>query len=99
MLKKITTADGADNLVEYVIHRLCSQSDTAYNGVSQSGQMNQCSTSESSAPVSNASAGGSMQIGASVFQSSPMVYYRVTTRVKGPRNTTSISQATIMVPI
>lgn len=97
--KTITSADSAGNSVEYVIHRLCSQADTAYNGTSPSGQMNQCSTSDSSTPVTNASAGGSMQVGASVFQSNPMVYYRVTTRVKGPRNTTSISQATIMVPI
>lgn len=33
--KTITSADSAGNSVEYVIHRLCSQADTAYNGTSQ----------------------------------------------------------------
>lgn len=96
--KTVGTADAAGNTVQYVIHRLCTQPDTAYNG-DNAGVDNQCSTSESSAPVSNASAGSSMQVGASVFETSPMVYYRVTTRVKGPRNAISVTQATISVPV
>lgn len=96
--KAVGTADSAGNTVQYVIHRLCTQPETAYNG-SNGGVANQCSTSESSAPVTNLSAGGSAQIGASVFQTSPMVYYRITTRVKGPRNTTSLTQATVSIPV
>lgn len=90
--------DSAGNTVQYVIHRLCTQPDTPYNG-SNAGVANQCSTSDASNVVSNAASGGSMQIGASVFQSNPMVYYRITSRVKGPRNTISIAQATVMIPV
>lgn len=94
----VGTADSAGNTVQYVIHRLCTQPDTPYNG-SNAGVANQCSTSDASNIVSNAASGGSMQIGASVFQSNPMVYYRITSRVKGPRNTVSIAQATVMIPV
>lgn len=95
--KEVGVTDSAGNTVEYVIHRLCSQPDTPYNS-ENGGVANQCSTSESSAPVNNAEAGGSMQVGASVFQTSPMIYYRVTTRVRGPRNAVSITQATLLLP-
>jgi type IV pilus assembly protein PilX len=94
----VGTADSAGNTVQYVVHRLCTQPDTTYNGTN-AGVANQCSTSDASNIVSNAASGGSMQIGASVFQSNPMVYYRITSRVKGPRNTISIAQATVMIPV
>ncbi|HEU4709146.1 MAG TPA: hypothetical protein VFS17_07535 [Methylophilaceae bacterium] len=96
--KSVGAADAAGNSVEYVIHRLCTQPDTEYNG-SNAGVANECSTSEASSPASNASVGSSAQVGASVYNTSPMVYYRITARVKGPRNTTSITQATVLIPI
>ncbi|WP_159105119.1 hypothetical protein [Methylobacillus glycogenes] len=49
--------------------------------------------------MTNATVGSSLQIGASVYQTNPSVYYRITTRVQGPRNTISIVQATVMVPV
>jgi Tfp pilus assembly protein PilX len=96
--KTVGSADAAGNTVEYVIHRLCTQPDTEYNG-SNAGVANECSTSEASSPASNAAVGSSAQIGASVYNTSPMVYYRITSRVKGPRNAMSITQATVMIPI
>lgn len=96
--KSLGAADAAGNAVEYVIHRLCTQPDTAYNG-ENSGVANQCSTSDSTAPVSNATAGSSMQVGAAVYATSPMVYYRITARAKGPKNATSVVQATVLIPI
>lgn len=96
--KSLGAADAAGNTVEYVIHRLCTQPNTAYNG-DNAGVANQCSTSDSSAPVSNASAGSSMQVGAAVYASSPMVYYRITARARGPKNALSIVQATVLVPV
>lgn len=91
-------ADAAGNRVEYVIHRLCTQPNTAYNG-DNGGVANQCSTSDSSTPVTNASAGSSMQVGAAVYSSSPMVYYRITARALGPKNATSVVQATVLIPV
>lgn len=96
--KSLGAADAAGNVVEYVVHRLCTQPDTAYNG-DNAGVANQCSTSDSSTPVSNATAGSSMQVGANVYNSSPMVYYRITARAKGPKNAVSVVQATVLIPV
>lgn len=96
--KSLGAADAAGNKVEYVIHRFCTQPDTAYNG-DNAGVANQCSTSDSSAPTSNATAGSSMQVGANVYSSSPMVYYRITARSQGPKNAISVVQATVLIPI
>lgn len=96
--KSLGAADAAGNSVEYVIHRLCTQPDTAYNGTNGS-VANECSTSESTSPASNASVGSSAQIGAAVYNTSPMVYYRITARAKGPKNATSVVQATVVIPI
>lgn len=91
-------ADAAGNTVQYIIHRLCTQPDTPYNGTN-AGVANQCATSLSTTPASNAAVGTSVKLGASVYQTNPMVYYRITSRVLGPRNTVSIVQATVMVPV
>lgn len=90
--------DDAGNTVQYVIHRMCTQPDTAYNA-QNAGVDNQCATSTATDPSSNAAVGSSMQVGAFVYQTNPMVYYRVTARVKGPRNTISVVQAMVMVPV
>jgi type IV pilus assembly protein PilX len=92
------SADAAGNTVQYVIHRLCTQPDTAYIGIN-AGVANQCATSLTTTPASNASVGGSIKLGASIYQTNPMVYYRITSRVLGPRNTVSVVQATVMVPV
>jgi len=96
--KAIAEADAAGNVVEYVIHRLCTQPDTEYNG--KNGAVpNECSTSDAASPSSNAAAGSSTQIGAAVYNTSPSVYYRITARAKGPKNATSVVQATVLIPI
>lgn len=94
----VAGADAAGNTVQYVIHRLCTQPDTAYNGIN-AGVANQCATSLTTTPASNAAVGTSVKLGASVYQTNPMVYYRITSRVLGPRNTVSVVQATVMVPV
>ena len=96
--KSLGAADSAGNTVEYVIHRLCTQPDTAYNGKNGS-VANECSTSEATSPASNAAVGSSVQVGASVYNTSPMVYYRITARAKGPKNAISVVQATVLIPI
>lgn len=87
--------DAAGNTVRYIIHRLCTQADTAYNGLN-AGVPNSCALSY---PASGAAAGGSMSVGAPQFEGIPQVHYRVTTRIDGPRNTVSIIQVAILVQV
>lgn len=87
--------DAAGNRVRYVIHRMCTQPDTAYNA-SNAGVDNSCGLYFVS---TSASSGGSMSVGAPQFVGKPQIYYRVTTRVDGPRNTVSIIQTSVLVQV
>lgn len=87
--------DASGNVVRYVIHRMCTQPDTAYNA-SNAGVANECALYYA---VSAAAAGGSMAVGSPQFIGSPQLYYRVTTRVEGPRDTVSVIQTSILVGI
>lgn len=91
-------ADAAGNRVQYLIHRLC-RTTGPYNGVDGSGQPNNCSTSQSKAPATNINSGGNAGNEGVNLAVSPSVYYRVTIRVLGPRNTISIVQSTVMIPV
>lgn len=84
------TPDAGGNVVRYVIHRMCTHPNVAYNGVN-----NQCALYY---PMGAAGTGNSLAVGATTFQGLPLVYYRVTTRVDGPSNTVSVSQTTIQIP-
>jgi Tfp pilus assembly protein PilX len=88
-------ADASGNVVRYVIHRMCTEPNTPYNGAN-AGVPNVCALSY---PTSAAAVGGSMSVGASSFEALPQLYYRVTARVDGPRNTVSIVQASVLLPI
>lgn len=88
-------ADAAGNVVRYVVHRMCTEPETAYNG-KNGGVDNQCALAY---PLSSAALGGSVSTGAPVFEGIPNLYYRVTTRVDGPRNTVSVVQASVLIPI
>lgn len=85
--------DAAGNTVSYIIHRMCTQPDTAYNG-SNSGVANQCALSSTSG---GGSAGSSMSVGAFQPNTPPQIYYRVTSRSSGPRNTYGVTQAMILM--
>jgi Tfp pilus assembly protein PilX len=87
--------DAAGNVVRFVIHRMCTEPDTAYNG-SNAGVANQCALYY---PTTAASTGGSMAIGSTQFVGIPQLFYRVTTRVDGPRNTVSITQVSILIQV
>jgi Tfp pilus assembly protein PilX len=76
-------ADVAGNTVSYVIHRLCNATGAAtYPG---------CSAS----PVDTGSAGNSHGAGVLQLTSPRQIYYRITARVTGPRNTLSYVQAVV----
>ncbi len=78
-------ADGAGNTVSYVIHRLCNTTGVpTYPG---------CSSS----PTDATSSGNSFGAGVVALTSPRQVYYRITTRVAGPRNTLSYVQVVIAI--
>lgn len=74
--------DTAGNTVEYVIHRLCES-----NGIPQNAN---CAV-----PPSAINFGGSNAGGGIAPISNPQVYYRITTRIEGPRNTVSFTQTIV----
>lgn len=83
--------DAAGNVTRYIVHRMCTAPGLTYNATNQ--------TCALYYPTSSAGAGGSMQVGAPQFIGTPWLYYRITTRVDGPRNTVSIIQTSVIVSI
>lgn len=86
-------SDAAGYVVSYLIHRMCTQPDTAYNGFN-AGVANECALH---LDVSGVSSGGSTRANAAVFQGNPQVYYRITARVQGPRDTQSYVQSFVAI--
>lgn len=80
--------DAAGNVVRFQIHRMCTNPDQAYNAAT-----NTCGMYFQAGGTSS---GGSMQVGARQYASSPRLYYRITTRVDGPRGTVSIIQTSVL---
>jgi type IV pilus assembly protein PilX len=77
--------DAQGNIIRYVVHRMCD----AEGGVDQN-----CIVSY---PLVNAGEGTSKSIGSAGFQGTPQVYYRVTTRVEGPRNNVTVIQSSVLL--
>lgn len=75
--------DAAGNTVMYVIHRMCNATGP------QSGA--DCSVP----PMDVSAQDGSMDSGSELPAPDPQIYYRITTRVTGPRNTVSYVQTMI----
>jgi Tfp pilus assembly protein PilX len=84
------TPDASGNIVRYVIHRMCTLPATPWDD-----PLNECGKQTSRAT----SEGGSKRRDAPQFEGPPILYYRVTTRVDGPRNTVTVIQTSIAVPI
>ncbi len=80
---KVVGTDDAGNTISYVIHRMCDLPGK-YSNVN-------CAQT----PRAGGKAGNSMGVGGAQFTSTPVVYYRVTVRVQGPRETLSIVQSNI----
>lgn len=83
----LAAADAAGNQVNYVVHRLC-----ALTG-SPTGAGNNCLTTT----TLGSTQGSSMGAGVQTVAGTAVYYYRVTSRVLGPRNTTSYVQTLITV--
>jgi type IV pilus assembly protein PilX len=82
--------DSSGNIVRYVIHRMCSAPDSAWNS-----ETNKCGTF----PTRSASEGGSQTTTAAPYEGPPMLFYRITTRVDGPRNTVNVIQSTVVLTV
>jgi type IV pilus assembly protein PilX len=82
--------DASGNIVRYVIHRLCTQSSLSWDDPT-----NECGKQSTIA----SSEGGSKRRDAVKFEGPPLLYYRVTTRVDGPRNTVTVTQTSLAVQI
>jgi len=87
-------ADVSGNKVRYMIHRMCTEPNVAHNGNGPSGQINQCARYY---PVS-AISGGSKSDAAYKFPAPPEIFYRLTIRVDGPRDTVSLTQVSLLIP-
>jgi Tfp pilus assembly protein PilX len=93
--------DLAGNTISYQIHRMCNCADTLYNGTCSTGQSNQCALDNPSgtgAPPPPA-AGDSFTVGTPGYLQDPRVYYRITVRTQGPRNTVSYVQSMVAIAL
>lgn len=78
------TTDAAGNTVSYVIHRLCDSTGAPH--------LVNCSK-----PPSGTNTGGSYSGGGTSITPPSQVYYRITTRIAGPRNTVAYIQTVIAI--
>jgi hypothetical protein len=88
------STDAAGNKVSYIINRMCTEPDTAFNGTGATGVANQCALYY---PSTANNTGSSMASGSYTFQGNPQIYYRVSVLVTGPRGTTAVTQATVLI--
>lgn len=90
-------ADASGNKMSYIIHRQCTLPDTPYDGAS-GGTANQCAAIDESTGGATLTEGDSFRAGiGGAFARSKKVYYRITTRVVGPRDTITIIQTTVAI--
>jgi Tfp pilus assembly protein PilX len=82
--------DAAGNQVSYVIHRLCDS-----GGPATSASVNCIKTSGAGGSASDDGTKGVVAYGAAALPGTSTVYYRVTVRIVGPRNTVSYVQAVL----
>jgi hypothetical protein len=85
-------ADAAGNTARYVIHRMCTLAGQSYAYIGTPSQT--CATDN---PLSGAQSGNSAAVGGTQFAGQPLVYFRVTVRVDGPRNTVAVTQVNILM--
>ena len=90
--------DAAGNTVSYLIHRMCTCSDSPYN-VNCGATVQQCALDAPVGLPPPPAAGDSFAVGAPGFLGDPRVYYRITVRTQGPRNTVSFVQSMVAIAL
>lgn len=94
---QVGNPDAAGNVVRYLIHRMCNCADVSYNGnCAGTTNANVCGLYY---PATGGAAGGSMSVGSPQFEGIPQIYYRITTRVDGPRNSVSVTQVMVLIQV
>lgn len=83
------SSDTAGNQIAFIIHRLCD----SYGAPGASGVRCAKMSLASSTGASKSGAGYGQQ----AISTKSQIYYRITTRAKGPRNTASYTQSTIVI--
>lgn len=95
--------DAAGNTVSYVIHRMCTCPDLTYSGtcpgVPPPDNSQKCALDIPATTTPPPGAGDSFVVGAPGYLEDPKVYYRITVRSQGPRNTASYVQAMVAVAL
>lgn len=94
--------DAAGNTISYQIHRMCNCADASYSGnCPATGQPNQCALDNPTAGAAPPppGQGESFVTGAAGYQQDPKVYYRITVRSQGPRNTFSYVQSMVAIAL
>lgn len=87
--------DIAGNKMSYVIHRMCTYAGSA-PGDTVAGNLNECPSYYPS-KNKNQIEGQTRQVGGVKYEFSAQTYYRITTRVVGPRNNITITQTTVLM--
>jgi len=77
-------ADASGNTVSYIIDRLCASAGSPTGGAN-------CSAST----VASVASGSGEEAGEKAITSSSAIYYRITVRIAGPRNTVSFVQSMV----
>jgi Tfp pilus assembly protein PilX len=83
----LTKSGSPDFPVYYKVHRMCTVPNAAYNAAN-----NRCALTVT---TGGTSPGGSLGVGATQFTGNPTLYFRITTRVDGPRNTRMVTQTVV----
>ncbi len=86
----VSGTDAAGNQVAYIIHRMCDQT-----GSYAAGGTIQCATSSSA--VSTGMSQGSSSYGSYAITGKTRIYYRITTRTLGVKNTESFVQTQVLI--
>jgi Tfp pilus assembly protein PilX len=79
-------ADASGNRVSYIIDRLCATAGSPTGGAN-------CSAST----VASVASGSGEEAGEKAITSSSAIYYRITVRIAGPRNTVSFVQSIVTI--
>ena len=81
--------DASGNTVRYLVHRMC-----ALPGLLENAPLQQCSKYF---PPSQKLDSGSKAVGQATYQGFYQMYYRITTRVDGPRNNVTVTQTAVLL--
>jgi type IV pilus assembly protein PilX len=88
----VAGTDVAGNQIAYIIHRMCDQA-----GSYAAGGTIQCATFSATSATTTGGSQGSSSYGSYAITGKTMIYYRITTRTQGVRNTESFVQTQVLL--